>query len=426
MNRNITAMSDTKVYTVFFNDVFTREDSSASCVGILSSSAKGHDRQNVFAYSGAGRSHGVAGALFGVGIESRVNDLATKVKRVVGNGENVTLNIVGSGQGGVAACRLVQALEGVSHRKLSTHLALHNPVTLNSSRSTWLDFFRWTWANKVLDLQHCKHLKAAKTFYSNSLLMNFLLLTPFIPAFPKGCNVSQEALPGYNTEAQRSQKNSHSFALSDKTYVVFNQLHAFLWGHGTKFDSSLKNKIAINGNAIGKFDPNADNTPQLKESYNRILAKEKASLLNIVNLPRGTFSANGAKIRTTFSKATDYLNLTHKELAGGDVNAKVGLTVDDTILPDSRLNYSNCFFDFSAKSYFGSVGFLVGGIIGAAIVLSPVLFTLPSITPVVLLMQARIIEVTMLTIIGACLGAAVGECLGDGLESYMYPNLKPA
>ena len=87
--------------------------------------------------------------------------------------------------------------------------------------------------------------------------------------------------------------------------------------------------------------------------------------------------------------------------------------------------YSLCFFQPSTKTYLETLGFVVGGIIGGMLVLSPLFFSAPSILAVATYMQAHLLETTLLTIMGAVIGAVTGEVLGDQIETLMWPSLKP-
>ena len=180
-----------------------------------------------FTFDGCGVQYGIAGAIFGYGLQQQCREVERKIRHLIFQGKKVVLNVYGQGLGGVAGLRLAKMIGKIPQEWLTVNLGLLDPTPGNSIMATKLDILECNLANQVMDLRDSKNLKKVLCIYSVEKEALKIFHAPLFPDYPKTCDVQEEIVYKDYTE----------------TGVPFFRIKYFLEQQGTVFNFNFSEKI---------------------------------------------------------------------------------------------------------------------------------------------------------------------------------------
>jgi hypothetical protein len=293
-------------------------------------------------FSGCGITNGLAGGIFGAGLEKQCLEIREEVVNLLKQGKRVKLNCYGHSRGAIAALMLAKMLGHFDEDFLEINLALLDPVPGNLIISAKLDIFSQTLANQVMDLSQSKNLKRVLSLYTNKPLWAVLFHAPLLPTYPYHSEVKEDVIPGWHNEVQLLRfRGREIFFDSPQFFITFTYITYFLsLDCGTQFQSwrlwiptslapqtplrtlDMKEKVAV------------------IDAFEEMYSMEKGQLQKAT---RHCHSARAATIKTEPTKT--YVNLFHKEvvLAGSELKEEnhdnLALSIESTC-PHNRMAFS--------------------------------------------------------------------------------------
>lgn len=195
--------------------------------GSLWQAASSNSSQIKMGFKGCGIDYGWKGTIFGTGLEEQCGEVVEQVKKLLSNGQNVTVNAYGHSRGGIACLLLAKMLGDYSSDLVTVNLVLMDPVPGNLIISSKLDFAGLTLAKQSMDLSKCRNLNAVLAIYTQEPLPALSFHAPIIPTYPATTNLDEHIIPGCHSGAQYTDFNEESRITS---WLVYNFLHK----HGTR------------------------------------------------------------------------------------------------------------------------------------------------------------------------------------------------
>lgn len=244
------------------------------------------DKEYAIAFNGAYTRNRLTGLIAGVGIEGQVRQVEKIVDDLVRQGKKVTVNCYGESRGGVAAFLTAKKLSRYSEKKVTTNLAVYDPVPGNTLMGRFLDFFNLTLTNQTLDLSGCHNLKNVLGIY-NTGIMPFQ--TAILPIYPTGCKVKNEVV--VSEHIQHSLWNGTHYKLKP----IFKKMTDFLSKHGTRLKDGAIEYLTQN-NALMK-DETRWNSIRLHSILDKEILLEK-EFPNDSKNDRGKIEQNSSAFET--------------------------------------------------------------------------------------------------------------------------------
>ncbi|CAM3154340.1 Uncharacterised protein [Legionella steigerwaltii] len=268
-------------------------------------------------FNGCGIDYGTKGALFGVGLEEQSDQLVAVVKKLIQDGYKVKLNGIGLSRGGIALILAALKLGHIDRFHLETNLLLLDPVPGNLFFTAFLDFFKYSLANRTVDLSGSKNLNYVETLYPylevgddteeflDQVLAKFHI--PIRPTYPKHCKVREEVILGAHLKAfqdvDKANDAKHLRYGVDAIPVIRKLSRAIMYQFLSRVGS------------LAELGENVEQSEIINEFQreNKKWTKLLAGIItNIIPKSRSLHSQDGSKI--TVSNTAKYLNKTHREL----------------------------------------------------------------------------------------------------------------
>ncbi|MBA3537243.1 MAG: hypothetical protein H0T84_11645 [Tatlockia sp.] len=301
-----------KIISVFFSGTGFNISDTDFLAGSLYKRTKENETQIKLGFDGCGVVYGLRGGLFAHGLDEQCDEVIQRINQEITDGHEVTLNIYGHSRGGTAAAMLAAQLSLVDPRTLSINMAILDPVPGNLISPSTLDPFKTTLANKTMDLRDCRPLKKVLALYPFEPLSDFAFHAPLFISYPKHTEVEEDAMPGCHAEAEQIGE------LAGK--ITQLRVDEFFAKNGTVFEGS---SAYLDDIELLQKD--------LVERYQRQLN----ALRYADPITRDGHSAKGMYINVKIDG--DYFNQDHKRRAGGDANATVAVTLEQSNNPFSIL-----------------------------------------------------------------------------------------
>jgi hypothetical protein len=302
-----------KTISVFFSGTGFKISDDDLLAGSLYRQTEENETQIKLGFDGCGVAYGLRGDLFANGLDEQCDEVIQRISQEITEGHELTLNIYGHSRGGTAAVMLADQLRLVDPRKLSINMALLDPVPGNLISFSTLDPFKTTLANKTMDLRDCKPLKKVLALYPYEPLPDLAFHAPLFISYPEHTEVEEDVLPGCHAEAEQLMRGAPA-------QIAMFRVEEFFAKNGTVFvgSSSYLNEIeALQKNLIWRYQ----------------------TVLKYLGLDgpvtRDGHSAKGLYINAKLEG--EYFNQDHKRRAGGDKNATVVASIEQSNNPFSIL-----------------------------------------------------------------------------------------
>lgn len=252
-----------------------------------------------FGFNGCGVDFGLRGTIFGSDIDKHCDTVITEVLSQIQAGNRVTLNVYGHSRGAIEALLLAKQFSDIDLSSLEINLALLDPVPGNLISAAKIDPLKICLANKTMDLTNCKPLRHVLALYPHEPLNDLAFHAPLLASYPKDTIVEEEVVNGCHAEAEQN----YNFA----SKLVKLRVKQFLLEHGTLFS--------------GAYTQPEDMNQAYIDLYEQGLARVNKNYI------RAAHSANGREIVTT--SGADYFNSQHRELAKGNSNTTIALSIKE-------------------------------------------------------------------------------------------------
>lgn len=200
----------------------------------------------------------IVGTIFGYGMEQHCRDVDKKVRELIAQGHDVTVNSYGLSRGGEEAKMLVNMVRDIPKTKLTTNFVLVDPVPGNSIWVTkLLDFFGWNRANRGIDLRGSENLNKVLCLYTHEVINPLAFHAPTVATYPEGCIVEEEVVRGCHSGAAQ---------LNIDSLIPAFRCKKFMEDCGAEFNDMSKTTIAGIPFSIGK-ETNATVLKAYQETY---------------------------------------------------------------------------------------------------------------------------------------------------------------
>lgn len=297
-------------------------------------------------FLGCGIEYGLAGGIFGTGLEEQCQKVVAEVKRLRGLiaekklKKRIVVNCYGHSRGGIGGLILAKMLGVYPLDMVEMNLAMLDPVPGNLITSAECDLFNLTLANQVIDLSMCHNLKRVICLYPNEPLPDIIFHAPIRPTYPPltlveedvvlGCHAAVEQIFGMNSPDWDDKGQSYVFAAP--RFIEFMQ------ECGSQFKSSFFELYIKSKNL---FNTHNKAVPELNLStYQKLLADNDGNLLppeeTVITRDYHAQPSNGSTMEFKRPvKPDEYINLHHKSLVTNETIEKARITVPE-IIPDAK------------------------------------------------------------------------------------------
>ncbi len=159
-------------------------------------------------FNGCGIINPITGTIFGSGLEAQCKKVIDCVHALMTQGKKVKLEITGASRGGIAGLMLAKKLGGIDPSILTSRLRLFDPVPGNLVTTPLLDYFDWSLAAQVINMEKVYNLDRVVSLYSQTRTKQLFcaFFAPIRPLYPKTTTKLEKTLLGdHNTVISPAQ-----------------------------------------------------------------------------------------------------------------------------------------------------------------------------------------------------------------------------